>query len=191
MIIGALHFFETSTNTFHFECGMMTPTLFDVAAITGLPPTGATYDRFKATNNIESVLKDKTYSKYIIGHQEDSEEVSDKEHVAILALWLSQYVFCTKSLQVAKKFVPMAIQIHEGQQFVFGRLILGCLYESMRSTCENIKMTRYRSTFLGYGPFWLLQLWLNATFPTELEMFLPSARSKAQGWLELSQNPEA
>ncbi|PNX59721.1 hypothetical protein L195_g051561, partial [Trifolium pratense] len=33
MIIAALHFFESSTNTFHFECGMMTPTLLDVAAI--------------------------------------------------------------------------------------------------------------------------------------------------------------
>ncbi|PNX61720.1 hypothetical protein L195_g052602, partial [Trifolium pratense] len=33
MIVAALHFFESSTNTFHFECGMMTPTLLDVAAI--------------------------------------------------------------------------------------------------------------------------------------------------------------
>jgi hypothetical protein len=30
------------------------------------------------------------------------------------------------------------------------------------------------STFLGYGPVWLLQLWLNATFPSELDMMLPS-----------------
>ncbi|PNX75439.1 hypothetical protein L195_g031375 [Trifolium pratense] len=44
MIIVVLHFFESSTNTFHFECGMMTPTLFDVAAITGLLPIGDTYD---------------------------------------------------------------------------------------------------------------------------------------------------
>jgi hypothetical protein len=44
MLVAALHFFESSTNTFHFECGMMTSTLFDVAAITGLPPTGDAYD---------------------------------------------------------------------------------------------------------------------------------------------------
>jgi hypothetical protein len=43
----------------------------------------------------------------------------------------------------------------------------------MRSTCENIKKTGDGSTFLGYGPFWLLQLWLNATFPTELDIILP------------------
>ncbi|KAK2384608.1 hypothetical protein QL285_071936 [Trifolium repens] len=39
MLIAALHFWENSTNTFHLKAGMMTPTLFDVAAITGLRPT--------------------------------------------------------------------------------------------------------------------------------------------------------
>jgi hypothetical protein len=100
--------------------------------------------------------------------------VSDEEHDAFLALWLSQHVLCTKSLQVAKRFIIMANQIHKGQQFGFARLLLGCLYESMRSTCENIKKTGDGFTFLGYGPFWLLQLWLNATFPSELDLLLPT-----------------
>jgi hypothetical protein len=117
MIIAALHFFESSTNTFHFECGMMTPTLFDVAAITGLPPTGETYDPYHASKNIEVSMNDKTYAKYIAEHHLDDKEVGDDEHVAFLVLWLSKYVFCTKSLQVAVKFVNMAVQIHEGQQF--------------------------------------------------------------------------
>ncbi|MCI17072.1 hypothetical protein A2U01_0038219, partial [Trifolium medium] len=85
MLIVALHFFETSTNTFHFECGMMTPTLFDVAAITGLPPTGETYDPLKASDNIKLIYKANAYSKYIAEHQKDSEEVEDTEHVAFLA----------------------------------------------------------------------------------------------------------
>jgi hypothetical protein len=172
MLIAALHFFESSTNTFHFECGMMTPTLFDVAAITGLPPTGDTYDPNRVCNIIDFGFNSKTYSKYITENQKADAEVGDEEHVAFLALWLSQHVFCTKSLQVAKRFIIMANQIHEGQQFGFARLLLGCLYESMRSACENIKKTGDGSTFLGYGPFWLLQLWLNATFPTELDIIL-------------------
>jgi hypothetical protein len=44
LMITALHFFESFTNTFHFACGMMAPTLFDVAAITRLSPIGDTYD---------------------------------------------------------------------------------------------------------------------------------------------------
>ncbi|CAJ2662120.1 unnamed protein product [Trifolium pratense] len=173
MIIAALHFFESSTNTFHFECGMMTPTLLDVAAITGLSPLGDTYDPCKASDTIKFDFRNKSYSKYIVENRKTSDEVSDEEHIAFLTLWLSQYVFCTQSLQVAKKFIPMAIQLHECQQFNFARLILGCLYESMRDACEHLKRTGDGSTFLGAGPFWLLQLWLTATFHAELDLFLP------------------
>jgi hypothetical protein len=101
--------------------------------------------------------------------------------VAFLALWLSQHVFCTKSLQVARSFIIMANQLHEGQQFGFSQLILGCLYESMRSACELMKKTGDGSVFLGYGPFWLLQLWLNATFPTELDVMLPEIHYEESG----------
>ncbi|MCI63634.1 hypothetical protein A2U01_0084891, partial [Trifolium medium] len=38
-----------------------------------------------------------------------------------------------------------------------------------------IKLTGSGSTFLGYGPFWLLQLRLNATFAQELDRILPEA----------------
>jgi acetyl-CoA carboxylase carboxyltransferase component len=61
MLIDALHFFESSINTFHFECGMMTPTLFDVAAITGLSPVGDAYDPAKTTQSIEFDDKEKTF----------------------------------------------------------------------------------------------------------------------------------
>jgi hypothetical protein len=165
MIIAAMHFFESSTNTFHFECGMMTPTLFDVAAITGLSPVGDAYDPAKTTQSIEFDYKEKTFKKYIQeNHQAGEEEVSDIEHIAFLTLWLSHYIFCSKSLQVAKKFIPMAIQLHQGQQFGLGRLVLGCLYESMQSLSANLKKTGDGSCFLAAGPFWLLQFWLNATF---------------------------
>jgi hypothetical protein len=180
MLIAALHFFESSTNTFHFECGMMTPTLFDVAAITGLPPTGDAYDPTRLAHPIDIGFKNKTYAKYTSEHYGEG-EVSDEEHIAFLALWLSQHVFCTKSLQVAKCFIIMANQIHEGQQFGLSRLILGCLYESMRSACELMKKTGDGSVFLGYGPFWLLQLWLHATFPTELDVMLPEMHYEQSG----------
>jgi hypothetical protein len=147
MLIAALHFFESSTNSFHFPCEMMTPTLFDVAAITGLSPIGDTYDTARASPNIVFDPKEKTFQKYIQeNHEVGDYEVSDVEHVAFLTLWLSHYIFCSKSLQVAKKFIPMAIQLHEGQQFGLGRLILGCLYESMQTLSVNLKKTGDGST---------------------------------------------
>jgi hypothetical protein len=94
MLIVVLHFFEGSTNTFQFECGMMTPTLFDVAAIIGLSPVGDTYDPTRASQNISFTSKEHTFSKYILeNHIKDQEEVSDVEHVAFLTLWLSHYLF--------------------------------------------------------------------------------------------------
>ncbi|MCI41367.1 hypothetical protein A2U01_0062600, partial [Trifolium medium] len=102
---------------------MMTPTLLDVAAITGLKPTGGPYDPNNASKNISLTITKDAYSKYVAEQQgPEGEEVSDVEHVAFLTLWLSHFIFCSKSLQVAKKFVPMAIQIHEGCQFGLGRL---------------------------------------------------------------------
>lgn len=44
MIIAALHFWNASTSSLHFKCCMLTPTLLDVAAISGLRPIGQTFD---------------------------------------------------------------------------------------------------------------------------------------------------
>ncbi|KAL5173278.1 hypothetical protein HKD37_16G045853 [Glycine soja] len=174
MLIAAMHFFESSTNTFQFKCGMMTPTLLDVAALTGLRPSGETYDPTKSSDNIKLIYKENTFSKYIAEHKGSvEEEVSDEEHVAFLTLWLSHYVFCTKSLQVAKRFIPMAIQIHEGQNFGFGRLLLAVLYESLGEACDDLKKSKDGSSFLVSGPMWLLQLWLNATFEQEMGLIIP------------------
>ncbi|KAL5156645.1 hypothetical protein HKD37_15G041574 [Glycine soja] len=174
MLIAAMHFFESSTNTFQFKCGMMTPTLLDVAALTGLRPSGETYDPTKSSDNIKLVYKENTFSKYIAEHKGSvEEEVSDEEHVAFLTLWLSHYVFCTKSLQVAKRFIPMALQIHEGQNFGLGRLLLAVLYESLGEACDDLKKSKDGSSFLVSGPMWLLQLWLNATFEQEMGLIIP------------------
>jgi hypothetical protein len=164
MLIAAMHFFEKSTNTFQFKCGMLTPTLYDVAAITGLGPTGETFDPTKTSNNIELVYKENTFLKFIVENMGKDAEVSHEEHVAFLTLWLSHFVFYSKSLQVAKMFIPMAIQIHEGQNFALGRLILASLYESIGNAVDDIKASKDGAPFLISGPLWLLQLWLNATF---------------------------
>lgn len=40
MLLASIFFWEGSTNMFHLPCGMLTPTLFDVVAITRLSPLG-------------------------------------------------------------------------------------------------------------------------------------------------------
>jgi hypothetical protein len=175
MLIAAMHFYEKSTNTFQFKCGMMTPIFLDVAAITDHMPNGETFDPTKTSKNIKLVYKENTFSKYIAENLgKEGEEVSDVEHVAFLTPWLSHFVFCSKSLQVAKMFIPMAIQIHEGRDFALGRLLLAVLYEVIGDACDDIKASNDGSPFLVSGRIWLLQLWLNATFEEELRLIVPS-----------------
>jgi hypothetical protein len=158
---------------------MLTPTLLDVAAITGLSPTGDHFDPTKTGDKIELNYKENTFSKYIAENMgKEGEEVSHEEHVAFLTLWLSHFVFCSKSLQVARMFIPMAQQIHEGRIFSLGRLLLATLYEAMGNASDAIKASKDGSTVGIAGPMWLLQLWLNATFETELGLIVPSDYQK-------------
>lgn len=72
--------------------------------------------------------------------------------MSFLTLWLSYYVFCPGSLQIAKSYIILEIQIHEGQQVSLGKLLLASLYHSLKlkflhSTLKALNM---------FGPMWLL-----------------------------------
>jgi hypothetical protein len=75
-------------------------------------------------------------------------------------------------------FIPMARQILEGRRFSLGRLLLAALYEAMGNASDAIKASKDGSNFVVSGPMWLLQLWLNATFETELGLIVPSDYEK-------------
>lgn len=100
MLVSSLYFWENTYNNFHFPCGMMTPTLFDIATITRLKLTGETYD--PNLMDEDTIFFDTTkasFTTYIAYyHDKNSVEVSDQEPITFLALWLSHCVFCLKSL---------------------------------------------------------------------------------------------
>lgn len=100
MLISSLYFWDSTHYTFHLPCGMATSTLFDMAVITGLKPTGHTYDN--DIDSIDTIAFSTTraaYSTHIAHyHDKDTNVVSDVEHIAFLALWLSHSDFCSKSL---------------------------------------------------------------------------------------------
>lgn len=84
------------------------------------------------------------------------------------------YVFCTRSIQVAKGYKTLAIQLHEGRDFCLSKLILGSLYENLNQVVTSIKEYKYGSSLIIHGPIWLFQLWLLASFREKLKVFLPS-----------------
>ena len=148
---------------------MITPTLFDVVAIAGLSPIGETFDLNEDKENIINFdVKHASFSNYINFYHTAGEEVSEVEHIEFLALWLSKYVFCSKSLQVASRFITLANQLHHGRRICLSELLLVSLYEGLGSVVSKLKTYQTGTNLLLVGPFWLLQLWLNATFEPSL-----------------------
>lgn len=129
MLTTTICFWESSTNTFHLPHGMITPTLFDIAVITALWPTGETFNLTLKHDIKPNFTFDHTsFRNYIKDHHEKTEEVSDYEHIAFLTLQLSHFIFCSISLQVAKKFILLATQIHDKKDIYLSKMILCCLY---------------------------------------------------------------
>jgi len=109
MLLAALHFWDSSANSLHLKCGMLTPTLLDVSAITRLKPTGENFDPSKGKSSVNFDFIKAACDPYINNHHKPHDEtVSDDEHIAFLTYWLSMYVFCTRSIQVAKHYRTLA-----------------------------------------------------------------------------------
>lgn len=103
-----------------------------------------------------------THIKYY--HDKKTEKVSNREHVAFLALWLCRYIFCSRSIKIVKKFIIIANQLHAGRQLCLSEMILIHLYESLGEGVSYLKNPKPKGNLIFVGPFCLLQLYLNATF---------------------------
>lgn len=152
---------------------MLTPNLFYITAITGLWLIGESFTPTIVDKNVLQFDKDtSSFTKYTERfHKKQVDSISDEEHVAFLALWLSKYVFYCRSLQVAKRFISLAHQLPLGHNIFLSELILGSLNESLSE--GDALMSPWA------GPFWPLQLWLNATFSRNLKIQLFEAQVAA------------
>ncbi|KAI5441625.1 hypothetical protein KIW84_010908 [Lathyrus oleraceus] len=111
---------------------MITLTLFDIVVITSLRPTGETFNpTLKHQIKPKFTFDHPNFNNYIKDHHDTTEEVSDYERIVFSTLWLSHLILYSSSLHVAKKFIPLATQIHEKKDVCLSKLILGCLYESL------------------------------------------------------------
>ena len=177
--MAAIQFWEGSANTFHIKCGMITSTLLDIAAITGLKLTGRVFnhgDAYPISLKFDVGDSGKlAYNNFIDYHAKTSGPVTPEEHVAFLTLRLSCFVFCSRSMQIAKQFLYLDTQLHQGHGIDLGQLILASLYESLSDVVSQIKIfdptNSKKKNVLAHGPFWFLQLWLNAIFSKDIRLY--------------------
>lgn len=127
-----------------------------MTAITSLSSLGETFDPILSTKNSFD-FKHANLKLYIAHHHvKNTKEVSDMEHINFLTLWLSYFLFFTCSLQISKGFIPLAIQIHEGQQIYLEKLLLSYLYKylGLASFKINLLSNTNRSFSLSdHSPF--------------------------------------
>ena len=168
LLTSSFFFWDVNTNSFHTRYGMISPTLYDMAFLTGLPPTGETYlpDMIPTVSISGIDLSNKTYSAFVKRNMGTGDSVSEGEHVAFLMYWLCAFIFCTKSLQVAMAYQDLAILLHLEKPLCLSKLLLATLYDSLREGVQCIKTEQVVTNVAG--PFWLLQMWLNAIFEKHL-----------------------
>ncbi|RYR40183.1 hypothetical protein Ahy_A09g045886 [Arachis hypogaea] len=114
---GALYFLDETSHTFHIPYDIITPTLLNVAAITGLTFLGEKILTItKSTTRVKYAIDifSTTYQSFILNNKgQDEEPVSDNEHIAFCLYWLSGVIFCARSIQVEVTYLPLAIMLVE------------------------------------------------------------------------------
>ncbi|RYR09266.1 hypothetical protein Ahy_B05g077456 [Arachis hypogaea] len=162
-MIGAVTcFWNRTTNNFHLPCGMIGMSLLDVAAITGLPinPLDRTPDM--QPEHQYSVTLTNSYSDFIAHNMgAENTDVTNNEHVAFLFYWLHAILFCSRSVQMLKLFLPLAALLHEGKVLNLAKLLLGHIFEELG---QFVHCLRDNSIISTEGLLLLLQLWLNDIF---------------------------
>ncbi|CAN4117222.1 unnamed protein product [Withania somnifera] len=164
LLYASLCYWSISTNSFHFRFGMMGPTVLDIVALTGLRPHGEDVriplgmDKlardFPEYGKIKECL---TYCKFL-DLSMGAVPVTEEEHISFLVMWLCRYLFCDSSITMIEQCTKLALALAKGKKLALAPFVLSNLYHS----CTNIVRGEFDD---ARGPFWILQLWLQAYFP--------------------------
>ncbi|RYR53100.1 hypothetical protein Ahy_A06g028015 [Arachis hypogaea] len=155
-------FWNRTTNNFHFPCGMIGMSLLDVTAITGLPINSPDCTPDMQSKHQYTVVMTNPYS-YFIAHNMGAEgtNITDNKHVAFQFYWLKAILFCSRSFQMSRIYLPLTALLHEGKAFNLAKLLLGYIFEELGQFVCDLRDNKIIS---AGDPLWLLQLWLNAIF---------------------------
>ncbi|RYR46183.1 hypothetical protein Ahy_A07g031941 [Arachis hypogaea] len=125
MIGVVTYFWNRTTNNFHLPCGMIGMSLLDVAAITGLPINSPDCTPDMQPKRQYNVVLTNSYSNFI-AHNMGAEgtRITDEKHVAFLFYWLNAILFCSRSVQMSKLFLPLVTLLHEGKVLNLAKLLL-------------------------------------------------------------------
>ena len=166
MFLTFLGFWNSTISTFVFLCGIMSPTLFDVATMLGLPIIGEDiptlhYEDFEDLGCL--VYKEITsYSKYMEKHRRLQGAVNKTEHNAFIFFWLCKFFICSNSLATVNEYSYYMVAIISSRLINLGALFLSLFYKGLKLWINQLKAKENKATPC---PMWFLFLWVNEYFP--------------------------
>lgn len=167
------------TNTFFFFWGESTITLEDVMILGGFPVMGTSArSQFRLTEGGDIQKKlihicrttNKKCSKWMDYFRGIGGEM---EHVGLIVLWLSRYVFTTNSYtMISTSVFSLAISLTRGTRIALAPAILASIYRDLRLLKEKIVSCKCEgeyddgSNLVLWSNLQLVQVWAWERFPT-------------------------
>ena len=207
LLMAALSFWCSATNTMVLPFGPAGPTVLDISAILGTPPSGASVDATLAAHSGRLDMKvlfemraadslkaeDKEASKEEVHKRfknffnyntlcfhfagHGQDAIRKGEHEAFLFYWYNKFICCPRSNKCLVENMPVAEALASGRVLALSPAILANLFRCLAETTAA-EIDPQQS-----GPLWLFQLWLQVYFATlrpDLPSFLPTEILGAQ-----------
>ena len=99
------------------------------------------------------------WASYILNHTGDESNVSEREYVAFLNMWLERFIFCGSSCGPTYNHKLMAEHLVVGKDIPIRKYLLGSAYHLMHQVVTQLLKNEAVHTISG--PWWLIQTWLN------------------------------
>ncbi|KAM2227917.1 hypothetical protein ACFXTI_014676 [Malus domestica] len=188
LLLAALCFWCSATNTMVLPLGPIGPTILDLTAILGTSPTGIQIDAalsgYPSNLNLKALFdkwafktlsdEGQTPSKeevhklhknffnyntlYLHFVGRGEEALREGEHESFLFYWYNKFIYCTKSNKCLVENMPVAETLASGHTLAHSPAILAHLLPCLAETTLD-KIDPQQN-----GPLWVFQLWLQVYF---------------------------
>ncbi|PQM37585.1 formin-like protein 14 [Prunus yedoensis var. nudiflora] len=108
---------------------------------------------------ISLIGSNRAYGAFMVAFMDQEVDYPDGEHVMFLLYWLNRFIFPSASNCITMEWLHLAEGLSSYRDIATGPLILASIYRALReATVEPINLN-------VKGPLWMVQAWLQWTFP--------------------------
>ena len=157
LLTALISFWSTTSNTFVFSKGFLSPTLMDVFAMLSLPIEGIPIHHEMKCQQQPAIDLDThgtalAYTKFMQKYKKHSTEpITFEEETCFYLFWLCKFLINSSSKRIVTYYLPIAMALANNQKLALAPFFLGFVYRSMFLFATEPKES------IG-GPLWFIQL---------------------------------